>query len=124
MAERQKKEQKQTVGDWLYFCPKEIGVRDLYQVVAADYEAEIWEEAGVVEIVLGEKNSIDIEAASIHPKDEITGAFAKEQNAVCVFLATFMPEDYVQAEVIMRKILSQYGGIFCGDTDDFKPQVK
>lgn len=115
---------KQTIGEWLFFCPEEIGVRELYDVVAADYETEIWEDAGVLEIVIGEKSSFDVESAQIHPKDEITGQFAKEQGAKCVFLATFAPEDDKAAEKIMKQILGRFGGIFCGDTEDFMPQVK
>ena len=118
------KQKKQSIGDWLYFCPKEIDVRDLYEVVSGTYETEIWEDAGVLEIVLGEKSSVDIERAQIHPKDEITSSFAKEHKANSVFLVTFAPEDYEVAETLMKQILGQHGGIFCGDTEDFMPQVK
>ena len=118
------KQKKQNIGDWLYFCPKEIDVRDLYEVVSGTYETEIWEDAGVLEIVLGEKSSVDIERAQIHPKDEITSAFAKEHKANSVFLVTFAPEDYEVAETLMKQILGQHGGIFCGDMEDFMPQVK
>ena len=107
------KQKKQSIGDWLYFCPKEIDVRDLYEVVSGTYETEIWEDAGVLEIVLGEKSSVDIERA-----------FAKEHKANSVFLVTFAPEDYKVAETLMKQILGQHGGIFCGDTEDFMPQVK
>lgn len=111
-------------GEWLYFCKEEIGVRELYEVVKDSYETEIWEEAGVLEIVLGEKSSFDMEQAKIHPKDEITQQFAKEQGASCVFLATFMPENYDEAERIMKFLLERFGGLFCGDTEDFMPQIR
>ena len=112
------------IGDWLYFCPQEITVRQIYEVVAARENVEIWEEAGVLEIPMDEESSLDIEAAKIHPKDEITQHFAMEQGAKSVFLATFMPEDYDKAELIMKQILEKFGGIFCGDTEDFKPQLQ
>ena len=114
----------QMTGDWLYFCKEEIHVRALYEVLKDSYEAEIWEEAGVLEIVLGEKSSFDMEQAKIHPKDEITQEFAKEQGAVSVFLATFDPENYEAAEGIMKLLLKRFGGLFCGDTEDFMPQVR
>ena len=120
-----KKETKKLItGDWLYFCPIETNVRALFEVVKDAYEAEIWEEAGVLEVILGEKSSLDVEQAQIHPKDEITQQFAKEQGAKCVFLATFAPEDYDAAERIMKMLLAEFGGIFCGDTEDFMPQVQ
>lgn len=112
------------IGDWLYFCPEEITVRDLYEIFSEQDDVEIWEDAGVLEIPMGEKSSFDVETAQIHPKDEITQAFADEQGAKSVFLATFVPEDYDAAEVIMKKILGKFGGLFCGDTEDFMPQVR
>lgn len=115
---------QQNIGEWLYFCPKEIDVRDFYAAVCDRYETEIWEEAGVLEIMLGEKASFDVEHAKISPKDEITAAFAKEQNAECVFLISFAPDWYAEAQKLMKQILEEFGGIFCGDTQDFLPQVK
>lgn len=110
-------------GDWLYFCPEEIDVRALYDVLKDTYEAEIWDEAGVLEIILGEKSSLDIEHANIHPKDEITQQFANEQGAKSVFLATFSPEEYDVVSHIMKQLLEKFGGLFCGDTEDFMPQL-
>lgn len=118
------KSQKQVQGDWLYFCPQEITVRGLYEIFAERDDVEIWEDAGVLEIPMGEKSSFDVETAQIHPKDEITQKFADEQGAKCVFLATFMPENYEAAEVIMKQILGKFGGLFCGDTEDFMPQLR
>ena len=118
------KMQNQVVGDWLYFAPQEITVRELYELFAERDDVEIWEDAGVLEIPMGEKSSFDVEAAEIHPKDEITLAFAKEQGAKCVFLATFSPENHEAAESIMKQILGKFGGLFCGDTEDFKPQLR
>lgn len=112
------------VGDWLYFCPEEISVRDLYEIFAERDDVEIWEEAGVLEIPIGVKSSLDVEAAQVHPKDEITQHFAKEQRAKRVFLVTFMPEDYQQAETVMKQILGKFGGLCCGDTEDFMPQLR
>lgn len=112
------------IGEWLYFCPEEITVRGLYEIFAEREDVEIWEDAGVLEIPMDEKSSFDVEAAQIHPKDEITQHFAKECDAKSVFLITFMPEDYEKAEVIMKQILGKFGGLFCGDTEDFMPQVR
>lgn len=118
------KMKNQVVGDWLYFCPEEITIRGLYEIFAEQEDVEIWEEAGVLEIPLGEKSSFDVETAQIHPKDEITQQFAAEQGAKCVFLATFVPADYEKAEQIMKQILGKFCGLFCGDTEDFMPQLR
>ena len=67
---------KTQIGDWLYFCPQEITVREIYNVFPELEGTEIWEEAGVLEIPMGEKSSFDVETTQIHPKDEITLEFA------------------------------------------------
>lgn len=126
------KEKKQKVksqvtcqtGNWLYFCPTEQTIRDIYELLKEQNEVELWEEAGVMEVLLSEKSSLDIETAEIHPKDEVTQVFAKEQDAKTVFLITFAPEDYELAKKVMKQMLEQFGGIFCGDTEDFMPQIK
>lgn len=116
--------QNQITGDWLYFCPQEITIRTIYEILKELKNVEIWEEAGVLEIPLGEKGSFDVEAVQIHPKDEVTQQFAKEQGAKSVFLVTFSPEDYEGAKTLMKQILDKFGGLFCGDTEDFAPQVR
>lgn len=111
-------------GEWLYFCPEEVAIRSLYEIFSEQEGVEIWEEAGVLEIPMGEKSSFDIETAQIHPKDKTTLQFAAEHGAKSVFLVTFMPENYEKAESLMKQILNQFGGLFCGDTEDFMPQLR
>jgi len=113
--------QNQVTGEWLYFCPLEAGVKSICEIFD---KAELWEEAGVLEIALGEQGSFDIETTQIHPKDEVTLQFAEELGAKSVFLVTFAPEAYESAKEVMKQILEKFGGIFCGDTEDFMPQVK
>ena len=114
----------QVTGNWLYFCPMEQNIRGIYEVLKEQNEVEIWEEAGVMEVLLDGKSSFDIETTQIHPKDEVTLQFAEEQGAKSVFLVTFSPEEYESAKERMKQILDRLGGIFCGDTEDFMPQVR
>lgn len=111
------------IGEWIYFCPKEITVRDLYHIFEEQYDVEIWEDAEMLKILIGEKSSFDVESAEIHPKDTVTKAFVDERGIKTVFLVTFMPKDYEEAEVLMKQVLAKYAGVFCGDTEDFMPQL-
>ncbi len=113
-------------GEWLYMSENELTVRDLMEVFVGNdvYEIEIWEEAGVLEIGMKDGNSVDIEAAKIHEKDEITAAFAAKNHVKTVFLVTFKPEAYEEAKDVMKKIIAKTGGFFCGDTEDFKPRFE
>lgn len=108
-------------GEWLYVTTADIDVRRIVDALPTELDIELWEEAGVLEINLGEKQSIDMEHVKIHPKDELTRSFVEEHGCSEVYLVTFAPEIYGQAKEIMQKILAECGGLFCGDTEDFAP---
>ena len=120
-----KRENQKTIpGDWLYMTPEDVNIRQLKDALEeASYEVEIWEDAGVLEILLKEKSSMDVETASIHPKDTITQQFANAHQVKNVFLVTFQPDDYEDAERVMKAVTGKFGGFFCGDTEDFTPVV-
>lgn len=115
----------QTVpGEWLYLAPQGVDAGRIAEALAGTYETELWEDAGVVEVVFGEKQSVDIEHTKVHPKDEVTGAYVSENGCKEVFLVTFAAENFGCVEPVMRLILAQCGGLFCGDTEDFSPVVR
>lgn len=111
-------------GGWLYLAKAGMRVREIADAVSDTWETEIWEDAGVLEIVLAEKSSVDMEHVRINPKDELTRAFVKEAGYEEVFLVTFAPDEYTRVEKIMRQIMAVCGGMFCGDTEDFLPIVR
>ena len=69
----------------------------------------------------GGESSMDMEEGTIHPKDQVTAAFAEEHDCDRVYLVTFSAEEYEKVLPVMRHILQECGGIFCGDTEDFMP---
>ena len=107
--------------EWLYLAPETVGVRQIADVLEGTCEMEIWQEAGVLEIMYGGEASMDMEEGKIHPRDQVTAAFAEEHDCDRVYLVTFSAEEYEKVLPVMRHILQECGGIFCGDTEDFKP---
>lgn len=118
---QEKKKKADVPGEWLYFAPETVGVRQIADVLDGTCELEIWQEAGVLEIMYGGESSMDMEEGTIHPKDQVTAAFAEEHDCDRVYLVTFSAEEYEKVLPVMRHILQECGGIFCGDTEDFKP---
>lgn len=115
----------QTVpGEWLYLAPQGVDAARIAEALAGTYETELWGDAGVVEVVLGEKQSVDIEHTEVHPRDEVTRAYVSENGCKEVFLVTFAAEKFGCVESVMKLILAQCGGLFCGDTEDFSPVVR
>lgn len=50
------------------FCTCNVTVRSIYEVLTDDYEVEIWEDAGVLEIGLNDGATLDIEWTKIRQK--------------------------------------------------------
>lgn len=111
-------------GEWLYFTKEGVLVRQIAEALLGCCEVEIWEDAGVLEVMLTDGSSMDIEHVQIHPKDELTRSFARNEGCIEVFLVTFAPEQYEHVRGIMQQIMTVCGGLFCGDTEDFSPIVR
>ncbi|MBO5522050.1 MAG: hypothetical protein J5986_00010 [Roseburia sp.] len=112
-------------GEWIYFGEAGTTVRKLAGVLEGQgYELEFWEEAGVLEIGMEEGVTIDFEETQIHPKDEVTAAFARDNGCEAVFLVTFPSEHYERAKRVMKKILEKNGGVFCADNESMEPVLR
>ena len=122
--EKIKKEKSTAPGEWLYFAPENVTVRSIFEVLTDEYEVEIWEDAGVLEIGLNDGATLDIERTKIPVKDEITAVFAREHDCESVYLVTLKPEEFEIAKKAMQKITASLGGLFCGDTEDFTPVLQ
>ena len=67
------------------FCTCKCDGASIYEVLTDDYEVEIWEDAGVLEIGLNDGATLDIEWTKIPAKDEITAAFASNMAVKMYF---------------------------------------
>ena len=108
--------------NWFYMSENEIGVADIKtQLDKIELETEIWEEAGVLEIILGEAGSMDMEEIEDDFEDEYSRAFLEEHQVKSLFYVTIKQEVYDKAKEVMEAICGKLGGFFCGDTEDFTP---
>lgn len=112
------------LGEWLYLAPEGVDVIQIAKALDQKYDIELWEEAGVLEIIFGEKKSVDMEHVKIHPKDALTTEYVEKNGCKEVFLVTFDASEFTDVKPIMQQILTQCGGLFCGDTEDFEPVVR
>lgn len=110
--------------EWLYMTEREITVKDIAASFEAEEMVEIWEEAGVAEVILSEKASMDMELTENDLGDEESNRFLQEHQVNTLFLVTIPPQEYETARASMLKIMEKNGGFFCGDTEDFMPMVK
>ena len=109
---------------WYYMATSEITVEDLKSAVSSDdYDIEIWKEAGVLEVGIEEKASMDFEACEPDLRDEYSNQFLKDHEVKALFFVTLPPIAFEKCEKVMRKIISANEGFFCADTDDFTPVI-
>lgn len=110
--------------NWYYMSDQEVSVVDMKAVLEKlDYEMEVWEEAGVMEILLEEKSSMDLEWIEDDFEDEYSRNFLEEHGVKTLFYVTIKPESYELAKAVMEQICEKAGGFFCGDTEEFTPVV-
>jgi len=108
---------------WIIMSRKEITVADI-KALLDEGDIEIWPEVGVLEITIGEKSSVDIEAFDADPRDEYSCDYIAKNGIKELFYVSFRPEDFDTAEKILKKIAAGIDGFICGDTEDFSPVIK
>ena len=103
----------------------EITVAEIKEAIDdSGYVIEIWKDAGVLELTVGEKEHIDIEEIGIDMHDEYSDNFIAENQIKSVFYISIRQEFYVKAEALFKTMAAKLNGFVCGDTDDFSPIIK
>lgn len=111
---------------WLFIAKEEVSARDVKNSMD-DYdgvELEIWEAAGIVEVVLSDGKSIDFEQTEVDLGDEYSNEFLAKQQAKALFYVTIHPDSANLVQPVMKHVLTKIPGVFCGDTDDFSPFIR
>lgn len=109
---------------WYYMATEEISVSEIKDAISSlPYDIEIWPEAGVLEVAMEEKASVDFEACDLDLRDDYSNDFLKEHGVKALFFMTLPNIDFSKCEALMKLIVSEKGGFFCADTDDFSPSV-
>lgn len=120
MGKKFKNEAKKSFVDCYYMTQSNISVSEIYEIIKEEYQAEYWEIAGVIEVELGEKSSIDIEEISMFKSDE-DKIFIDKNNVVAIFSIKTDSDNKDKMIGIFRKVVAKLGGFVCSDTEDFKP---
>jgi len=85
-------------------------------------QLECWDAAGVVEIELGEKSSIDIEKLPLF-EDESDQKFLKKHQIQSIFSIQLLDSDLDSLKAIFTAVTIDLGGFVCADTDNFQPYL-
>lgn len=133
MGKTQKKTvQKSSPGalcDWLYMSERAVSLEQIYEemTTTCKMDVEIWPQAEVLEICVGEKASIDVERASIADfEDDFSKAFLSERGIAEVYYVNYPADgpEGAKCKAVLEKLCAGLGGMLVGDTDDFTPVIK
>lgn len=128
-----KKKMKKTISrvnavipdNWILLLPAGISVREMKEALQGDHpDIEIWPEAGILEIIVADKLSIDIEKAEEDFKDAEVRHCAEEKSLPSVFYLTLKTEGYEAGLPFIKKLINAFGGLLLGDTEDLMPRVE
>lgn len=118
-----KKEFKKYI-DLLYMTPKQIGAKELSELLKEnkEFSVQLWEEFNVLELEFNNENSVDIEIISTTQfKDPSDASFVKNRNIQTIFALKLCEEDLDVLVKYFEEVIAKFDGFLCADSDDFSP---
>lgn len=110
------------IKEWLYLSKEEKSFRNMTNIFenSETVSAQLWEEAGVMELEIAEHKSIDFEIAA-GDFDEVD--YFREHAVKTVYFVTIAPDEFEVAKAVMKEIVDAIGGVFCEDNDSFSSMI-
>lgn len=125
MSKAGNKPKSNVPSNWYIMSKDEIGVDAIFAAVKdLGYHTEIWIDAAVLEVEVGEKSSMDIEQVDLDLRDEYSNAFLAERNIKSLFFVTAKPDSYDVVKKVFEVIAKATNSMVCGDTLDFEPMIQ
>ena len=111
--------------EWFFMSASELDVDKVKEVLKTipDVELEVWKEMGVIECNIPDKLYMDMEQIACDLQDEESNAFLKEKNVKTLFVVTIQAGEMEFIEPVLQQTATALNGFFCGDTEDFQPQI-
>lgn len=110
---------------WLYMLDKDVTPELLAETIKdSGYDIEVWKEAGVLEIGIADKVSLDLELIDTDLGDDYSREFVDEHGIKTIYYMSIPKDQYEICKKAMEKLLSMTGGMICGDSEDFQPVIK
>jgi len=117
-----KKEIKNYI-DLLYMTPSQINVKELATLLQENQgiSVEVWEEMNVIEVELGNENSVDFELIDKDFKEPSDVSFVRNRNIQTIFAINMCEEDLDTVSEYFESIIAKFNGFLCADSEDFYP---
>lgn len=115
-----------TTGNWFYFHSGALTASQIVHAVTElypDASAELWSEAGVIELTLASKVCVDFEQIPPQFSDEEGTQFLQEHKIQTLFQVSFSPEAASNVLPCFEQLSHTLGGFFCADTPGLLPRI-
>lgn len=109
--------------DLLFMTSCEIKAKDIYDFLKDNQELklELWEEMNILELELNNQDTVDLEPLDVHFKNPSDAAFVKNRNIKTIFAVSIYQEDIETVTSIFEKVIEEFSGFLCSDSEDFSP---
>lgn len=120
---RKKKTEVMHPQGWFIMCKNDTSIEDVANIFDKEkYDVEVWIAAGVSEIGVAEKTSIDIEQIGNEFRDEFSNDFVAENGIKEVFYVSFNSASFDACFPALKSAVEKLEGAFlCADSEDFNP---
>ena len=113
--------------DLYYMNSQDVSAKEIADALKEskpDYaeQIECWEEAGVVEISVGEDSSIDMELLELS-QQELEDEFLASNQITCVYSVHTDSQQMQEVKTVFECIVGKFGGLRCSDSADFQPII-
>ena len=103
--------------------PSQIRAKDIATLLenTDGITVEVWNEMDVLELEFSNANTMDFESLDLSFSDPSDLTFIKNHKIQTIFAIQLLEEDFSYVKPILEKIVVEYRGFVCADTENFQP---
>lgn len=109
--------------DLFYMTPRQVSAADIAELLSnsRNITVELWAEMNVMELLLPNGSTVDLEAIEVDFKDPSDTAFIKNRDIQAVFAITMCETDLTLVTPYFEQLVAEFSGFVCADSEDFSP---
>ncbi|MGF7144436.1 hypothetical protein HNQ56_002867 [Anaerotaenia torta] len=109
--------------DLFYMTPAKVSAADIGRLFhnTKGLTVELWTDMDVMELVLPNGNSVDLEAMEVDFQSPSDAAFVKNRGIQTIFAITLCEADLSLTIPYFEQLTAEFSGFVCADSEDFTP---
>lgn len=126
MGNKKKSSTKKSVvyDELLYMNDKEITAKDISDSIKNKYVTDLWDELGVISFKVNDDDFMDLVEIETDLGTDEGNKYVSDNNIKSIYTVKVPHDSLVDAKDVMKEVVSNIGGLFCMDNEDFEEVVK